>query len=216
MRCRLKAEAALAGRAWRGSGGADYATEIEPQGRDLITRARALPDGFLWMCHRDGPAPADSALYDTLAGCFDAAADAVAVLHGLAKGSEDPEMLAQALDLAAESQSAMRVVVAAMDGRPDEDQDRIFAWLRETGDRRHQIFIRRFMRGDDPADPAGWPGLRERIGQLDAVLERGPDEAGGSGSCSARPATTSGSSPPTPARSAATTGKGSSKRSMSW
>ncbi len=33
----------------------DYSAIIEPKDREIIFRARQLPDCFLWMCHRDGP-----------------------------------------------------------------------------------------------------------------------------------------------------------------
>ena len=34
--------------------------------------------------------------------------------------------------------------------------------MRETA-ARHRIFLKRFLRADDLADPAGWPGLLARI-----------------------------------------------------
>ncbi len=173
-RCRLKAE----GVRWAAErrrlirDGADFAIAIEPKDRDIIERARRLPDCFLWMCHRDAPVPADWSLYDQLAGCFDAAASAVALLNAIAQSPEGQDVIAQALDLAAEAQSALRVAIVNLDARPDGDQIKIFAYLRATGSER-QIFIPRFMRVDDPADPAGWADLQERIAQLDAALQAG-------------------------------------------
>ena len=80
------------------------------------------------------------------------------------------ELFEQALDLAAEAQSALRMAVEAVEGRPDSDQDKVFHWLRYTATEQ-QIFIARFMRLDDPADPTGWRDLQERIGDLDAQIE---------------------------------------------
>jgi hypothetical protein len=176
VRCRLKAEGArwAATRRRRLKDGADFHTEIDPKDRDIIGRAKQLPDCFLWMCHRDGPMPADLALYDNLEGCFEAGAAAVASLRGVIDGSEGDEAFEHALDLMAEAQSAIRGAVAAMDGRPDGDQLKMFFWLRGTAAHR-QILIRRFMRGDDPANSVNWADLQERISKFDATLQRSRD-----------------------------------------
>jgi hypothetical protein len=175
-RCRLKAEGArwAATRRHRLKEGADFYTEIEPKDRDIIGRAKALPDCFLWMCHRDGPAPADVTLYDVLEGCFETGAAAVSSLRSVIEGDEGEEAFEHALDLVAESQSAIRGAVAAMEGRPDGDQLKMFFWLRATAAAR-QILIRRYMRGDDQADPSRWPDLLERIKKFDATLQRSRD-----------------------------------------
>jgi hypothetical protein len=175
-RCRLKAEGArwASTRRRRLKDGADFYTEIEPKDRDIIGRAKALPDCFLWMCHRDGPMPADVSLYDNLAGCFEAGAAAVSSLRSVIEGDEGEEAFEHALDLVAEAQSAIRGAVAAMEGRPDGDQLKMFFWLRATAATR-QILIRRYMRGDDQADPSRWADLQERIKKFDATLQRSRD-----------------------------------------
>jgi hypothetical protein len=172
-RCRLKAEGAR----WSATrqrllrDGADYDTEIEPLDRDIIARAKALPDCFLWMCHRSGPTPEDLTQYDDLAGCFEAAADAVILIDQLLKSSEDePEFFEEALDLAAEAQSSLRVAITDIGGNTDSDQYKIFQWLKTTGAER-QILIRRYMRKDDPGVPALWQPLRERVQQLDEKIQ---------------------------------------------
>jgi hypothetical protein len=176
-RCRLKAEAARwAGeRQRRQRAGADYLADLEPADRTLISRARALPDCFLWMCHREAAVPGDLSRYDDLAGCFEAAADAAAVLATVAAHPDDDEPYARAMDLAAEAQSAVRVAVGMIDpGYVDNDQLKVFIWLREAAAERRTL-IRRYMKRDDPADPAGWPGLRDRIAELGGRLRRGKD-----------------------------------------
>lgn len=173
-RCRLKAEGAR----WSATRqrllreGADYDSEIEPQDRDIIARAKMLPECFLWMCHRSGPTPADLSLYDDLAGCFDAAAATVAFLDQLIKNGDDDqqEIFEQALDLAAEAQSALRVAIAEIGGSTDSDQYKIFQWLKTTGSER-QILIRRYMRKDDPADSTEWASLQERVRELEGTLQ---------------------------------------------
>ncbi len=173
QRCRLKAEGArwAANRRQRLTQGANFATDIEPVDRDIIARAKALPDCFLWMCHPSGPSPADLRLYDVVAGCFENVADVLAVLKDI---QDDPELLAneyeQALDLLAAAQSALRVAIAALDGPSDSEQLKVFNWLKATASE-HQIFIQRHMRADDPADPWQWTELAARIEALDARLQ---------------------------------------------
>jgi len=60
-RCRLKAEGARWAIARRRllSNKADFATEVEPLDRDLIARAKLLPNCFLWLNHPNGPSSAD-------------------------------------------------------------------------------------------------------------------------------------------------------------
>ncbi len=171
--CRLKAEGArwAATRQRRLNEGADYALEIEPADRDLVTRAKALEDCFLWMNHISAPTPADLGLWEDVAGCFDAVAMAISLLRQLVVDVEKNRgVFEQALDLAAEAQSALRAAVEAVEGRPDSDQDKVFHWLRYTATEQ-QVFIPRFMRLDDHADPTGWRDLQERIGDLDTQIE---------------------------------------------
>ena len=173
-RCRLKAEAArwAAIRARRLKSGANFATEIAPHDADLIGRAKALPFCFLWMCHPAQPLANDLALYDDLAGCFDTAADAVALLAHLGReASGELELLEQALHLAAEAQSALRGAVASVGASPDSDQGRLFSWVRAQG-ATYGIWISRFMRQEDPADPTQFARLHERLQQLDEKVQR--------------------------------------------
>jgi hypothetical protein len=172
-RAQLKAEGAR----WAGRrqgllrNGADYDTEIEPNDREIIARAKMLPECFLWMCHRDGPTPDDLTEYETLAGCFEAAAAAMTMLNTmLPTAADDRESFIEALELTAEAQSALRVVITEMGGNTDSDQYKIFQWLKQTGSEQ-QILIRRYMRKDDPADPNQWADLIERVQNLEERLQ---------------------------------------------
>ncbi len=172
-RCRLKAEGArwAATRQRRINEGADYALEIEPVDRDLIARAKDLEDCFLWMNHPSGPIPPNLDWWEDVAGCFDTAAMIVAVLEELVGDVKKYRPLfEQALDLAAEAQSALRMVVEAVDGKPDNDQQKLFYWLSQAA-ADYQVFIQRFMRLDDAANPTTWGDLQERISGLDAQIE---------------------------------------------
>src|SRR5262249_60548551 len=94
--------------------------------------------------------------------------------------------LEPAMGRAAQAQSALRVAIAALGAAPDADQTKLFLWLRATGLER-RVWIPRFMRQDDPADPAGSANLRERVRQLNEqtrrVQERGkrPEKFKGKG-----------------------------------
>lgn len=172
-RCRLKAEGArwAATRQRRINEGADYRLEIEPADRDIIARAKALEDCFLWMNHPSAPTPYDLKLWEDVAGCFDAAAMAISLLRQLVVDVEKNRgLFEQALDLAAEAQSALRMAVEVVDAKPDPDQQKLYNWLLHTG-AEYQVFIRRFMRLDDPADPTTWHDLQERITRLDSQME---------------------------------------------
>jgi hypothetical protein len=172
-RCRLKAEGArwAARRQRRIAEGTDFEVEIAPLDRDIIERAKSLPNCFLWMNHPSGPSPADLALFDQLADCFETAADAVELLRSAHEDADSQcDLFDDALLLGAESQSALRVAVAQIDGPADDDQQNIFRWLRRAAGER-QTFINRYMRIDDPADPANNGDLAARIEALDNRLQ---------------------------------------------
>jgi len=172
-RCRLKAEGArwAAMRRQRLAAGADFRLEIEPRYREIIDRARKLPDCSLWMCNPGSdPSPADLTLYEELAGCFDAVACGVALVRSpLGESNGQFASFEQALDLLAEAQSALRAGIFSIGAPTDSDQNRVFQWLRSTASR-HQLFIRRFMRADDPADPKNWHDIVDRIQQMDSAI----------------------------------------------
>jgi hypothetical protein len=64
----------------------------------------------------------------------------------------------------------LRVATERFDTPSDYDQTRVFHWLRGAS-AGHQVYIHRFMRIDDAADPTGAADLRDRIEQVDALLE---------------------------------------------
>lgn len=172
-RCRLKAE----GSRWAAkrrrliAEGAYFSTEIDPFDRDIISRAKALPECFLWMCHPSGPTPSDLEQFDVAAACFENLADALSVVKQVL---DDPELhqnqFEPALDLLSETQSALRVSVAELGAQFDSDQLRVYNWLRDTA-AENRMFIQRYMRLDDPADPRSWSNLAARIDALDATLQ---------------------------------------------
>lgn len=169
-RCRLKAE----GTRWAVERqrllreGSDARTDVEPRDRDIIERAKALPDCFLWMNYQGGPAPDEPALMENLAGCFTTLADAVRILGGIVEDAEVPRHTFElALELTAEAQSALRAAVNQVGVNTDSDQQKVFTWLKNTTGR-EAIYIRRHMRADDPADPRTWADIAARLEALNA------------------------------------------------
>jgi hypothetical protein len=172
-RCRLKAEGArwAAARQRRMRDGAPFDTEIEPKDREIIAKAQVLPNCFLWMNHFTAPVPPDLQCWEDVAGCFEAASMAVSLLRQVIdRGDEYRAFLEKAIDLTAEAQSALRLAVEMVEAKPDNDQYNLFKWLRQMATEQ-QVYIQRYMRLDDPADPAHWHDLQERIGQLDAEID---------------------------------------------
>ena len=173
-RCHLKAEGArwAATRCRLLSSGATFSTEIGPRDKDIITRARSIPDCFLWMCHPSGPSTTVLTLYDDIAGGFEALAAALAVVKQIEDESDGNHSdFEQSLDLLAEAQSALRAAIDAIDGPSDSDQFQVLDWLRTTGSEK-QLFIRRHMRADDPADPTRWADLSARIEAVEARIQK--------------------------------------------
>lgn len=172
-RCQLKAEAArwAGDRERRHYDGIDYAPEAETQLRDLIVRAKELPDCFLWMTQRSAPIPRDLSCYDDLAGCYIAAAQSITLLDDLLEHNElNSEFFERALYLAAEAQSSIRSATLTLDPTPkDSDQFKLFLWLKSVA-RDEEILISRYMRLDDPADPTQWQDLQDRIAHLDTQI----------------------------------------------
>lgn len=165
QRCRLKAEGARWAVARRRllANRADFTTDVEPLDRDLIARAKMLPNCFLWLNHPNGPSSTDPSRYDEVAACFETLAEAVSLVRAIDEDRDrDPIEFEAALNLLAEAQSMLRISVVKFDNYADTDQRDVFQWLKHTANEQ-QIFIRRFMRLDDPGDPLLAVDLQNRI-----------------------------------------------------
>ncbi|RLS54615.1 MAG: hypothetical protein DWH91_11325 [Planctomycetota bacterium] len=169
-RCRLKRESLLWAIDRRAllDRRADYQTEISPVDRELIRRAKELPDCYLWMLSSQWRPPENPRQLEDLAECFENMAAATSLARRLlADESRDRSVFERALDLLAEAQSAVRMGVSQVNDYWDFDQNAVFRWLRGVAAREH-ILIKRHMRLDDPADPARWADLQSRIGALES------------------------------------------------
>jgi hypothetical protein len=174
QRCRLKAKGArwAAERRRMINNGVDFRTEIDPKDREIIAQAKTIPECFLWMNHPSGPSPANLNMFDDLAACYDTMAETVILLRDIFPEAEVlPEVFNRAMDLAAEAQSALRAAVYRIDGPNDNDQNAVFHWLKRTASAL-QIFIQRFMRADDTANPTKSEELLERIQQCTKEVGR--------------------------------------------
>jgi hypothetical protein len=169
-RCRLKAEAARS-LAFRSSGQNDY-----PDDGQIIRRAHNLPDCFIWLLSRE-TSPRPPRVWEDLAGAFNAAAAAAELLdawHRTAPAARSP-LTSDVLHTVAEVQSTLRSAVAdARPGYNDTDQIQLFVHVRETA-RKEQIFIRRYLRQEDWADPGGWERVLERVDALRVELGSAAD-----------------------------------------
>lgn len=165
--CRLKAEGArwAAERQRRMHNGIPFSVAIEPHDRELIERAKQL-GCFLWMCGPASPQPGDLGLFDALGSCLEAAADAAKLLRECGEQLDDEdELLKRCFEVAAEAQSALRSAVIALDGPADDDQQSIYEWLRSAANDK-QIFIERYLRADDFADPYSSTDIENRLGAV--------------------------------------------------
>lgn len=179
-RCRLKAEACR----WKlerkrlMEAGRRFADEIEPRDKDLIARAKQIPDCFLWMNWQDGPTVGETLAWESLADCFEALAEAVPLLQEAAACADEfPDLLKEALTLAAEAQSAVRSGARGVWYEDEQEQDRTYNWLKRTAAERGH-YIGRYMRVDDPADPTQSADLRRRLAEFRERLDarRGQDK----------------------------------------
>lgn len=140
---------------------------------EMIAQAKKMPNCFLWVFWRERAQPDDDVLR-LIADCYDAlaaAAGLVAFCIDESNGATGDD-LEQAMQLFAEANSAMRIALEqTWLTAPDGDQDDAHQWLaRETAMRR--IYLERYMRLDDPADPAAAPSIVERAKQQRTRIEQ--------------------------------------------
>ena len=180
-RSRLKAEAMrwASTRRQLMKDGANFRDRISPGDRDLLLRANELPECHLWMCKPSFTVPDDLTLLEDAARWFDLVADALAIVRSVLGDSKvEKEFLGLSMEVLAQSQSALRVAVRRVSDRADRDQARVYEWLRSTVNRK-QMSLKRYMRLDDPADPANLDeikailaGTKDRICGRQATNER--------------------------------------------
>ena len=159
--CRRMADAArlAAERQRRIQEGVDPAELDDLSDPETETQAQRLTHSFFWASVTDEAWTADVSRLDHVGGCYEAVASslALAVEGGDRKGNLD-----RLLPLVAEAQSALRRALQTLGVAEDPDQVEVYKWVRDTA-ARQRIFLRRYLRADDLADPSGWPDLLARI-----------------------------------------------------
>jgi hypothetical protein len=174
-RCRAKAEAARAVAEHQRdlAEGRDISDAEAPLDPELAAWGEKLTDVYYWMRASEASADADLPVLTQAAGCFEAVAEAAALVRAEESKSKSLE---RSLPLLAEAQSALRCVLLRLDIPDDADQEAVYEWVRATA-ARHRIYLRRHMRADDLADPVGWPSLLARIDDARSSGRRTPEQA---------------------------------------
>lgn len=164
-RCRLKTHACRH-QILRQHQQRDTPEEIESRQHmnNLIAQAKAMPDCFLWMFFRKGPATSDGEL-ELIAHCYEAMADAAELCRTLEPLDQhrDDEQVREALQLLSTTCSAMRVALeSTWLTQPDIDQDEVHQWLKLVTSE-HRYHVRKHMQLNDPASPTvDMPAAAER------------------------------------------------------
>jgi len=162
-RCRVKGEACkLLARRLANPSDWDDSKEDE-----VHQRATALPDCHLWMLARDPIATAPKT-WEDLAGAYATAAEAMLMIRDWEQSPAaiSSRLAPRVLSLAAEAQSVLLYAVADVrDVRVDYDQVQIFARIRSTA-RDRQVFIQKYLKREDRADPSSWADVSKRIAEV--------------------------------------------------
>lgn len=152
--------------------GADMDTDIRPHDRALKERGEQLPTWYAWPLDAYVQLPDDATLED-IAGCYENLALIAEYTAKVVEQTDSDDARQDAYEMLAECQSALRKALTDADviRGPDRDQDDAFHWLkiRTFEDR---IFIPRYMKKDDTADPVVWAERRERIESMRSTRER--------------------------------------------
>ena len=162
--CRWKGEAArwAAERLLRIREGNDC-RELDPLlGSEMADFASKLTDCFVWVQASESSDEADLSLLDDVGGCFETLAEALAAVSDVSAKNQGGKAIDRMLPLVAEAQSALRAALKRLGAPDDPDQLEVFEWVKTTAARQH-VYLKRFMRADDVANPAGWPDLIVRI-----------------------------------------------------
>jgi hypothetical protein len=159
-RCRAKCEALrwqveCHRRVWEGVESPVEEAAINPE---MAAWAGRLVECFYWL-EEDTLQSSDLSLLDDVAGCYEAVAEAVRLMPRSEGRRGEME---RALNLLAEGQSMLRRALQRLRAPDDLDQLAVYQFVRDEA-ARSRTFLRKHMRADDLADPAGWPGLLSRI-----------------------------------------------------
>jgi hypothetical protein len=169
--CRWKGEAArwAAERLLRIREGTDCRELDLPTGSEMAEWADKLGDCFCWAQASESSDRADLSRLDDVAGCFETLAEALAGVSSSREKHHGSKAIDRLLPLVAEAQSALRAALDRLGAADDPDQLDVFEWVKATA-ARHHVYLKRFMRADDVANPAGWAEL---ISRIEAMVQSG-------------------------------------------
>jgi hypothetical protein len=163
-RCRLKGEAArwAVERLLRGREGNDQHNSDAPMDPKIAEWGDKLTDCFYWVKASDSSEQADLSWLAEAAGCFESLAEGLASVRTVLERNQGTRVFERMLPLVAEAQSALKTALKRLCASDDPDQLEVFEWVKATA-ARHRVYLKRFMRADDAANPAGWSDLLARI-----------------------------------------------------
>ncbi|HHN77305.1 MAG TPA: hypothetical protein ENK11_01345 [Phycisphaerales bacterium] len=178
-RAALKAESCRVFVEWRRAGFDEVqAPELKSEMDTLLREAKSLENCFLWVFWRDKEPPSDAALRE-IGACYRALSESAALCSDAIADDTlfSQDEVASAFQMLAEADSALRrALLSTWLTKPDRDQDEAHLWLREHTYYR-EIFVPRYMKIDDPADPSRAEELIEEIRALAETIARRKEEA---------------------------------------
>lgn len=173
-RCRLKAEGChwAVNRRRMIAEGASYESDLRPIDVQVISRAKAIPNCYVWALDPRVVPPAEAVLNDFSTG-YNNLAIALELADELSRGNRaDHGLRSEGFALLAEAQSALRAGMFETGLKPDWDQNDAFSWLR-TRTSEDRVLVQRHMKLEDPADLANGENLGARLEALrDRLTDR--------------------------------------------
>ena len=127
---------------------------VDPQ---MVEWAGRFTDCFYWVKPLDPAGQADITLLEDVGGCFESLSEALATVCSILEKHQGDKVLERMLPLLAEAQSAVKTALERLGAPDDPDQLEVFEWVK-TSAARHRVYLKRFMRADDPADASGVAG----------------------------------------------------------
>lgn len=169
QRCRLKARAAR----WQYERDTLPREDLVAGDEAIIREAKSLPECFTWMCNPNLCRTRTREAMDLVAGAYEAVADAAELVGSVDLESPDETDFPDrpAVELLAEAQSMLHVILARVRSGSGIDTDQLIAFrlAKETGKRRR--FYLHHLAQNDPADPAEHAALRSDIARLRSERE---------------------------------------------
>lgn len=168
-RCRLKARACrYVSERFRVG---EFTPELAANYKELLAEAETVQPCYLWMLHHSFPASSTGQIAGSLAGAFEVLADVLELVPVTNEAAQSASLRKDLLTMVAEAQSALRAACLQQGQEREEDQFATYEWLRATT-KQERIFLDRFMRAEDRADPERWEERRQRVHKLREALSQ--------------------------------------------